>query len=79
MQVNFISSKEQEAYHQGEGAVEEVQVVAVDNLTLEVTLTEPMPQFLELTGRLLELYPIPIQIVFSTSRVGSKCWRIIYQ
>lgn len=52
-----------EAYHQGEGAVEEVQVVAVNNLTLEVTLTEPMPQFLELTGRLPELYPIPEQIV----------------
>lgn len=52
-----------EAYHQGLGAEEEVYVKALDDYTLEVKLTRPMPQFLELVGRLPELYPVPAEIV----------------
>ena len=52
-----------EAYSQGEGSADDVQVKALDDYTLEVTLTEPKPQFLELTGRLPELYPVPQEVV----------------
>lgn len=56
-----------EAYHQGTGLEEAVYVKALNDSTLEVKLTEPMPQFLELVGRLPELYPVPEKIVSEQS------------
>ena len=45
------------AYNSKEGKVEDVGVKAVDDLTLEVTLEEPTPYFLELTS-FYTYYPI---------------------
>ena len=39
-----------EAYNNGEGTADEVGVKAIDDKTLEVTLTAPTPYFLELTA-----------------------------
>lgn len=52
-----------QAFSQGEGSDSDVGVKALDDKTLEVKLTEPMPQFLELTGRLPELYPVKADLV----------------
>ncbi|XJS11155.1 peptide ABC transporter substrate-binding protein [Aerococcaceae bacterium WGS1372] len=52
-----------QAYYESEASLDEVKVTAIEPYVLEVTLTEPMPQFLELTGRLVELYPVPEHIV----------------
>ncbi|MBZ6527441.1 peptide ABC transporter substrate-binding protein [Aerococcaceae bacterium DSM 111021] len=61
-----------EAYHQGEGVADDVKIIAVDDLTLEVTLNQPTPQFLEYTGRLPELYPVPRHIVAENSEWGQE-------
>ncbi|MRI85053.1 peptide ABC transporter substrate-binding protein [Aerococcaceae bacterium WS4759] len=47
-----------EAYFMGEGTAEDVQITVVDDATLEVTLIEPTPHFLELTARQVTLYPV---------------------
>lgn len=47
-----------EAYFMGEGTAEDVQITVVDDATLEVTLVEPTPHFLELTARQVTLYPV---------------------
>lgn len=47
-----------QAYFMGEGSVEDVKVKALDDTSLEVTLNEATPHFIELTARQVAFYPV---------------------
>lgn len=60
-----------EAYNSGEGSAEDVAVNAVDDYTLEVGLTKPVPYFLDLiSGQ--SFSPIPKAIAESNSEWASE-------
>lgn len=46
------------AYYLGEASVDDVGVKALDDKTLEVTLENPTPYFLDLTARTTVMYPV---------------------
>src|SRR5699024_100953 len=55
---DLFNDKNAQAYYLGEADVDEVGVVALDDKTLEVTLENPTPYFLDLTARTTVMYPV---------------------
>ena len=55
---DLFEIKNAQAYYSGEAALEDVGVKALDDKTLEVTLENPTPYFLDLTARTTVMYPV---------------------